>query len=133
MITVILDTNICICLMKNKVPRVRERFAPYAPGEIGIASISVAEFHHGVAKSAFPHKNARALATFLLPLEIVPFDQAAAQTYGKIRAMQEKRGTPIESMDFLIAAVALARNCTLITHNPREFELIDGLRCETWL
>ncbi|WP_288229476.1 type II toxin-antitoxin system VapC family toxin [uncultured Desulfovibrio sp.] len=132
MITALLDTNICIYLIKNNPPEVRERFAAYAPGEIGIASISVAELHYGVEKSASRERNARALEVLLLPLEIVPFDMAAAQIYGSIRAMLERRGTPIGGMDMLIAAVALARNCTLITHNLREFERIDGLRCESW-
>lgn len=132
MISALLDTNICIYLIKNNPPKVRERFASYAPGEIGITSLSVAELHYGVEKSASREKNARALEALLLPLEIVPFDEAAAQIYGRIRATLEKKGTPVGSMDMLIAAVALARNCTLITHNLREFERINGLRCESW-
>lgn len=132
MIRALLDTNICIYLIKNNPPEVRERFASYAPGEIGITSLSVAELHYGVEKSASREKNAGALEALLLPLEIVPFDEAAAQIYGRIRATLEKKGTPVGSMDMLIAAVALARNCTLITHNLREFERIDGLRCESW-
>lgn len=132
MITALLDTNICIYLIKNNPPEVRERFAAYAPGEIGITSVSVAELYYGVEKSASREKNARALEALLLPLEIVSFDMTAAQIYGNIRAILEKKGTPVGGMDMLIAAVALAKNCTLITHNLREFERIDGLRCESW-
>ena len=133
MIRVLLDTNICIYLIKNNPPEARKHFAAYAPGEIGIASVSVAELYYGVEKSAAREKNARALEALLLPLEIVPFDTAAARRYGSIRAMLEKRGTPVGAMDMLIAAVALANNCTLITHNLREFERIDGLRSESWV
>ena len=98
-----------------------------------ITSVSVAELYYGVEKSASRERNARALEALLLPLEIVSFDMTAAQIYGNIRAMLEKRGTPVGGMDMLIAAVALAKNCTLITHNLREFERIDGLRCESWV
>ena len=133
MISVILDTNICIYLMKNNPPCVRQNFAAYRAGEIGISSISVAELEYGVRKSAAPERNAHVLESFLLPLEIIPFDMAAAQVYGVIRTNLERRGQPIGSMDMLIAAVALSRKCTLVTHNIREFARVEGLSCETWV
>lgn len=92
----------------------------------------MAELHYGVEKSASRERNARALEASLLPLEIVHFDMAVAHIYGSIQAILERRDTPIVGIDILIAAVALARNCTLITHNLREVERIDGLRCESW-
>ena len=133
MISVMLDTNICVYLLKNNPPGVRTRFEAYNIGEIGISSVTVAELQYGVVKSAAPEKNARVLEAFLLPLEIIPFDLAAAQAYGVIRAHLERRGHPIGSMDMLIAAVAISRQCTLVTHNLREFTRVEGLLCETWV
>ncbi len=130
---VMLDTNICIYLIKNNPPGVRQRFEAYRAGEIGVSSLTVAELAYGVRKSSAPERNGRVLEAFLLPLVIVPFDMAAAQAYGTIRASLEWRGQPIGGMDMLIAASALARKCTLVTHNLREFARVEGLVCETWV
>jgi tRNA(fMet)-specific endonuclease VapC len=130
---VLLDTNICIYMIKNKPPEVRKHFEQFVPGDIAISSITVAELRYGVEKSAAREKNALALEAFLLPLEIAPFDIESAFVYGKIRAKLEKQGNPIGSMDMLIAAQAIAQDFTLITHNLKEFERIPGIRCETWV
>ena len=132
MISVLLDTNICIYLMKHNPPGVQERFSKYRAGDIGLSSVSVAELEYGVKKSAAPERNARVLEAFLLPLEIVPFDTMAAQAYGIIRSDLERRGQLIGSLDMLIAAVAISRKCLLVTHNLREFSRVQGLACETW-
>lgn len=129
----LLDTNICIYMIKNKPPEVRKHFDRFVPGDIGISAITVAELHYGVAKSAAKEKNALALEGFLLPLEIVAFDMESALVYGKIRSDLERRGTPVGGMDMLIAAQAIARGLTLITHNLKEFQRIPELRCETWI
>ena len=133
MISVLLDTNICIYLMKHNPPGVQKRFLKYQVGDIGISSVSVAELEYGVKKSAAPELNARVLESFLLPLEIVPFDTMAAQAYGVIRTDLERRGQIIGSLDMLIAAVAISKKCLLVTHNFREFSHIEGLACETWM
>ena len=130
---VLLDTNICIYMIKNKPPEVRKHFERFVPGDIAISSITVAELQYGVEKSAAREKNALALEAFLLPLEIPSFDTESALAYGEIRAKLESRGKPIGSMDILIAAQAIAQDFTLITHNLKEFERIPGLRCETWV
>ena len=130
---VLLDTNICIYMIKNKPPEVRKHFEQFVPGDIAISSITVAELQYGVEKSAARDKNALALEAFLLPLEIAPFDTESAQAYGKIRAELERQGTPIGSMDMLIAAQAIAQGFTLITHNLKEIARIPGLRYETWV
>lgn len=80
---VLLDTNICIYMIKNKPPEVRKRFEQFVPGDIGISAITVAELQYGVTKSAAKEKNALALEGFLLPLEIMAFDQDSALVYGK--------------------------------------------------
>lgn len=130
---VLLNTNICIYMIKNKPPEVRKRFEQFVPGDIGISAITVAELQYGVTKSAAKEKNALALEGFLLPLEIMAFDQDSALVYGKIRTYLERQGTPIGGMDMLIAAQAIAQGLTLITHNLKEFQRIPDLRCETWV
>ena len=129
----LLDTNICIYMIKNKPPEVRKHFERFVPGDIAISSITVAELQYGVEKSAAREKNALALEAFLLPLEIASFDSDSAIAYGKIRAGLERQGTPIGGMDMLIAAQAIAQNFTLVTHNLKEFSRIPGLKSETWV
>ena len=130
---VLLDTNICIYMIKNRPPEVRKYFEQFVPGDIAISSITVAELQYGVEKNAAKEKNALALEAFLLPLEIAPFDTESALACGKIRKELESRGKPIGSMDMLIAAQAIAQGFTLITHNQKEFERVPGLKCETWV
>jgi tRNA(fMet)-specific endonuclease VapC len=129
---VLLDTNICIYMIRNKPPEVRKRFEALVPGDIFVSSITVAALQYGVEKSAAKAQNALALESFLLPLEIVAFDYESALAYGKIRADLERRGMPIGGMDMLITAQALAHNFTVVTHNLRKFQRIQGLICESW-
>ena len=79
-----------------------------------------------------PYGNREALEQFVSPLEIAVFDTPATIVYGKIRALLEKRGRPIGSMDLLIAAHALSLNVRLVTNNVREFRRVPGLRVENW-
>ncbi|MEK6815147.1 MAG: type II toxin-antitoxin system VapC family toxin [Nitrospirota bacterium] len=127
-----LDTNICIYLIKRRPPAVIDRFLRCDVGQVAISSVTLAELQYGVAKSQFPEKNAEALQAFLLPLEILPFDDAAGAAYGPIRVDLEKRGVSIGAMDLMIAAHALSLDVTLVTHNIREFSRVEGLRVETW-
>jgi tRNA(fMet)-specific endonuclease VapC len=129
---VLLDTNICVYMIKNNPPEARKHFERFFPGEVGISSITVAKLRYGVEKSAAREKNASALEAFLLPLEIISFDLNDALAYGNIRANLERLGTPIGSMDMLLAAQSIARDLTLITNNMKEFQRIPSLRCENW-
>jgi tRNA(fMet)-specific endonuclease VapC len=129
----LLDTNICIYLIKQKPPQILAKFNRYTLDDLGISAISVAELQYGVQKSRFPAQNQAALEQFLLPLNIVDFDYAAAIAYGRIRAQLEAHGTPIGAMDLLIAAQALSANLTIITNNTREFSRIPSLRVLNWL
>ena len=128
----LLDTNICIYIIKRKPAAVLKRFLEYKVGDIGISSITLSELHYGVAKSEHRDKNAKALDEFIIPLEVVPFDEAAAHVYGEIRAGLEKAGTPIGSMDMLIAAHAASLGIPLVTNNTREFERVPPLRIIDW-
>ena len=117
----LLDTNICIYVIKRKPLQVLQKFSACSVGEIGVSSITVAELQYGVHKSQHLLQNQRALTQFLLPLVIADFDDQAAVAYGKIRAALEAQGTPIGSLDTLIAAHALGLDVTLVTNNTREF------------
>ncbi|MCF6180051.1 MAG: type II toxin-antitoxin system VapC family toxin [Geopsychrobacter sp.] len=128
-----LDTNICIYIIKQKPPVVLERFREYQVGDIGISSITLAELHYGVAKSQYREKNLAALEEFIIPLEILSFDEQASHTYGEIRAGLESAGTPIGAMDLLIAAHAVALGVTLVTNNTREFVRVPNLAVANWV
>lgn len=127
-----LDTNICIYIIKRRPAEVIEKFRTFAVSEIAVSSITLAELEYGVSKSQHVEKNRDALALFVSPLDILPFNSLAAVKYGEIRAKQEKDGSPVGSMDMLIAAHAMSRGLTLVTNNTREFERIEGLRIENW-
>lgn len=127
-----LDTNICIYLIKNKPPKVLSRFQTLALSDIGISSITVAELDYGVHKSQQQAKNRNALMQFLIPLEVFEFDESAARVYGAIRTNLEQRGLVIGTMDMLIAAHACSLGVTLVSNNVREFSRIANLSLENW-
>ncbi|HXF94263.1 MAG TPA: type II toxin-antitoxin system VapC family toxin [Nitrospiraceae bacterium] len=127
-----LDTNICIYLIKRQPEAVLDRFASHPVGDVGISVITLAELEYGASKSSNPSRNREALKQFVLPLEIAAFDRSATITYGKIRALLEERGQPIGSMDMLIAAHALSLGARLVTNNIKEFKRVPGLRVENW-
>lgn len=128
----LLDTNICIYIIKQQPITVLKRFLEYQVGDIGISSITLSELRYGVAKSAHQEKNAKALDGFIIPLEVVSFDESAAHVYGEIRATLEKLGTPIGAMDMLIAAHAVSLGIPLVTNNTREFMRIPALNVIDW-
>ena len=128
----LLDTNICIYIIKQQPVSVLKRFLEYEIGDIGISSITLSELRYGVAKSTHREKNAKALDEFIIPLEVVSYDESAALAYGDIRAALEKAGTPVGSMDMLIAAHARSCKATLVTSNRREFDRVKGLTVEDW-
>jgi tRNA(fMet)-specific endonuclease VapC len=129
----LLDTNICVYLIKQKPPQVFARFQSLAIGEVSISSITLAELEYGVKKSQAQQKNKQALEEFILPLVVIPFDKVAASYYGDLRASLERQGTPIGPLDLMIAAHALSLKTTLVTHNVREFARVAGLTIENWV
>ncbi len=133
MIKLMLDTNICIYIIKQQPESVLKRFTEYQVGYIGISSITLSELRFGVAGSRSRKRNSQALEEFVIPLEILPFDDKAALAYGDIRASLEKAGTPIGSMDMLIAAHAVSLGVTLVTNNTREFCRVKGLNLVDWV
>lgn len=129
----ILDTNICIYIIKQKPPDVIERFYQTEISEIGISSITLSELLYGVSKSSKPEQNQFALTQFTAPLDILSYDDEAAQYYGELRVYLEKQGMPIGTLDMLIAAHALSTNCVLVTNNEKEFTRVPKLKIENWV
>jgi tRNA(fMet)-specific endonuclease VapC len=129
----LLDTNICIAIINRKGDQILNRVKLCTVGDIGVSSITAAELIYGAEKSGSPERNKVALELFFATLTIMEFDEKAAQVYGKVRATLEKAGTPIGSLDTLIAAHALALMTVLVTNNTREFSRVPNLRIEDWL
>ena len=128
-----LDTDICIYIIKRKPLRVLDRLKKAEISEITISSITLSELLFGVSKSSKPEQNLMALTQFVAPLDILPYGDEAAQYYGELRAHLEKQGTPIGSLDMLIAAHALSISGTLITNNEKEFNRVPNLNIENWV
>lgn len=130
---ILIDTNTCVYLIKNKPLEVKQRFLTFGSGEIGISALTVAELVFGVEKSQRSVQNQEALEPFLSPLIVVPFERPAALVYGRIRAHLQKAGIPIGPVDTLIAAHAIQLGVTLVTNNLKEFSRVPGLRTENWV
>ena len=128
-----LDTNTCIALIKRKPDHALQKFSKYKIGDIGISTVTLAELRYGVSKSQHQAKNQAALEEFMLPLEIAAFDERATDVYGVLRASLEKQGTPIGSLDTMIAAHALSLGVTLVTNNTREFNRVPKLAVVDWI
>jgi tRNA(fMet)-specific endonuclease VapC len=128
-----LDTNICIYIIKNQPSSVIDRLVALPTDEVGLSIITVAELRYGASKSARFERNHQALDEFLYPFEVAFYDEPAAKTYGTIRSALEKQGRPIGPMDLLIAAHALSLDVRLVTNNAKEFERVDGLELENWV
>ena len=127
----LLDTNIWIAITKGEdgpLARLKE----LRPAQVVTCSIVKAELNFGARKSLHVDRNLEGLRFLLEPFESLPFDDIAAEHYGMLRASLEAAGTPIGSNDLLIAAIALAHDCRLVTRNKREFERAAGLRVEQW-
>jgi tRNA(fMet)-specific endonuclease VapC len=128
-----LDTNICIYLMKHQPPEVRERFAQCFVGDIVISAVTLAELEFGIASSstAAQESNRPALEGLLEDIMVAPFDAQAAKAYGPIRAAYKDRNR--DALDKLIASHAVAIGVTLITNNEADFVNYAGLRVENWV
>ncbi|MFL9857003.1 type II toxin-antitoxin system VapC family toxin [Paraburkholderia madseniana] len=126
-----LDTNICIYLMKNQPEQVARRFAQCLVGDVVMSAITFAELEYGVAVSANRARDRRNLAALAEDILVMPFDSAAASAYGPIREATRERKK--DQLDKLIAAHAVALDVVLVTNNERDFAAYPGLRVENWL
>ena len=127
-----LDTNICIYVIKYKPEKVFRKIQTIHPEDLCISSVTYAELVHGVEKSAAVEKNRLALSILLANMEILDFDVDAADCYGKIRAGLEKNGTPIGPLDMMIAGHAQSLGYTVVTNNVKEFSRVSALKIEDW-
>jgi tRNA(fMet)-specific endonuclease VapC len=128
----LLDTNACIAYLRRRNANVINRVQARPPDELGLCSVVVAELYFGAFKSPQPAKNFSLLAMFLPVFLSLPFEDRAAKVYGQIRADLEAKGMPIGPNDFMIAAIALANDLTLVTHNTAEFTRVPGLKSVDW-
>ena len=132
MLRYMLDTNLCVRVLRDRPRTVRERFNQTADS-LCLSTIVLTELLHGAAKSARPEHNRVEVERFAARLEVLPFDADAADHAADIRANLERRGQSIGGYDLLIAGHARSRGLIVVTGNPGEFGRVDGLRCEDWL
>ncbi len=128
----LLDTNICIYYLNRRSEPIIHKLNSILPQDVAVCSVVKAELFYGAMKSSHPEKTLSEQREFLRTYRSLPFDDDVANQYGRIRAYLDKQGTPIGPNDLLIAAVALAHDLTLVTHNTDEFNRVPGLRFEDW-
>lgn len=131
MLQYMLDTNICIYVMKNYPPKLEERFNRLAE-QLCISSITLGELYYGAEKSSRRLENLQAIEHFVARLEVLSFSSKAASHYGQIRCEVEHLGKPVGTHDMLIGAHARAEGLTVVTNNVREFQRLPDLRIENW-
>lgn len=128
----LLDTDICIDYLRGSNPKVRDRLLACAPADVGLCSVVKAELLFGAHNSQKVASNLRRLNAFFAPFHSVSFDDPAAEAYGTLRAHLRRDGSEIGANDLMIAAIAIAADLILVTHNRGEFERVPGLRIEAW-
>jgi tRNA(fMet)-specific endonuclease VapC len=128
----LLDTNTCIEVIRKKSPTILQKITHHTIMNVAISTITIAELQYGVQKSGKVAQNQAALDQFLLPFVFLDFDYDATQAYGVIRTFLEGQGTPIGSLDMLLAAQALAHSLIFVTNNTKEFQRIPNLKIEDW-
>lgn len=128
-----LDTDICIYIIKRKPLRVLKRLELMQPDQLSMSAITFAELMNGAKKSQRVEANVSRLNALGEILEICSFDQQAAVAYGDVRSSLEKRGEVIGAHDLLIAAHALSLDRILVTNNEREFKRVEGLKVDNWV
>ena len=132
MLRYLLDTNICIYVIKRKPESLLVRFNENA-SHLAISAVTLAELLHGAEKSSQPQRTLSVVEDFCSRLDVLDYGAKAAQHYGQIRSALERRGTPIGVNDLHIAAQARSEGLTLVSNNLREFERVEGLLYESWV
>ena len=132
MLTYMLDTNICIYVMKNYPPALREKFNTLAE-QLCISSITLGELHYGAEKSTRRADNLMAIEHFVARLDVLSFGDKAAVHYGQLRAELERLGTPCGPHDIQIGGHARSEGLIVVTNNMREFARMPGIRTENWV
>jgi tRNA(fMet)-specific endonuclease VapC len=130
---ILLDTDTCIELLRGGNPAVRERLESSDPGDVGISTVTLAELMYGAEHSLHPERHRDAVLRFASSLQVLPFTADDARYFGLIRATLRRIGLTIGPYDLQIAAQCLRLDATLVTHNTREFERVQGIRLEDWV
>lgn len=128
----LLDSNACIVFLNKRSDPLKQRLELCRPEQIVLCSVVKAELLYGAMKSQHPKVSLFKVENFCAHFQSLPFDDKAAVAYGKIRSELSAVGKPIGANDFMIAAIALANEVTLISHNTREFSRVSGLLLEDW-
>jgi len=128
----LLDTNVCIRYLNGQSEKICQQLSMKNPEEIALCAIVKAELIYGVYKSRNQARNLQKLFLFFEPFISLPFEDEASGVYGRIRSQLDQAGTPIGPNDLMIAAIAIANNVTLVTHNTSEFSRIGSLYIEDW-
>ena len=126
-----LDTNMCIYLMKKQPKEVAERFSQCYVGDVVMSAITYAELEYGVAMSANPEKERLNLANLIEDIKVVPFDAPASIAYGPIRVAT--RESKQDHLDKLIAAHSVSLNVTIVTNNLKDFAKYPNVVLENWI
>lgn len=126
-----LDTNMCIYLMKNQPEQVARRFAECYVGDVVMSAVTYAELENGVTVSEHRTRERRNLAALIEDIPVAPFDAAAAMAYGPVREATRERKK--DALDKLIAAHAIALGVVLVTNNERDFASYPGVKIENWI
>ena len=132
MLRYLLDTNICIYVIKRRPESLLVRFNENA-SHLAISAVTLAELLHGAEKSSQQQRTLSVVEDFCSRLDVLDYGAKAAQHYGQIRSALERRGTPIGVNDLHIAAHARSEGLTLVSNNLREFERVEGLLYENWV
>jgi tRNA(fMet)-specific endonuclease VapC len=127
-----LAASLCIRVLRDRPPGVRDRFNREADG-LCISTVVLMEVRHGAEKSARAHDHRRAVEDFAARLDVLAFDAPAAAHAAEIRAGLERLGKPIGAYDLQIAGHARSQGLTVVAGNLDEFRRVDGLRSEDWL
>jgi tRNA(fMet)-specific endonuclease VapC len=128
----LLDTNTCIRFLNGRAPAVKERLIAMADDDIAVCSVVKAEMFAGAEKSRDPQRSRALQDEFFARYVSLPFDDRAADRYGRVRAHLERQGRPIGPNDLMIAAITLANGVTLVTHNTDEFARVPDMLLEDW-
>ncbi len=132
MLRYLLDTNLCIRVLRDRPASLRDRFNANA-GALSISTVVLYELLYGAEKSARPEHNRQEVERFAARLEVLSFDAEAAAHTADIRATLERQGQTIGPYDLQIAGHARSRGLMVITGNRSEFDRVEGLRCDDWL
>jgi tRNA(fMet)-specific endonuclease VapC len=128
-----LDTNICSYILKSRPLSVKARFDQVRSSSLAISTVVLAELYYGAARHPKGNAIRKEIGDFISRLDVIPWDEKAADHYGIVRAALEKNGTPIGAMDMMIAAHARSQRATLVSNDTRHFEKVPGLIIANWV